>query len=154
MLDIRNVGREALAETYNHLPLLGHELRAEASAAAVAPDRSTQRWQPGLRCYFAEALQVVLQLGLTGFELGFRGHMLKRAPAADAEMGTAGDHALGRGGQHLHQYRLVMLAVGAGTTKFDVFARQRSGDENGLAVADDALARVSQRGDRRGLDGL
>ncbi len=51
------------------------------------------------------------------------------------------------------ELRLVVLAVGAGTTEFDVFARQRTGDENSLAVADDALARVGERGDRRGLDG-
>jgi hypothetical protein len=69
-------------------------------------------------------------------------------------MSTAGDHALRCGTQHFHQLRLIMLAVGAGTTEPDVFARKRTGDEDSLTVSDDALTRVCERGDRRGLDGL
>jgi len=38
------------------------------------------------------------------------------------------------------------VGVGAGTTEPDAFARQRTGNENSLAVADDALTRVGERG--------
>ena len=78
--------------------------------------------------------------------------MLEGAATADAEVRTAGDHTIGGRCQDLDQLSLVVLAMSAGAPELDTFTWQSAGDESRFAVANDALARVSERGDCRHLD--
>ena len=58
---------------------------------------------------------------------------------------------LRRGLEHLEQLALVVLAMAAGATETDALARQRTGDEGGLAAVHHALAGVREVADDRGL---
>ena len=91
------------------------------------------------------------ELALLGGELRRGRQVLQRAAAADAEMRAARCDALGRGLEHLEQLAVVVLAVPPRAPEADALARQRAGDEHGLAAVHDALAFVRERADRARL---
>ena len=78
--------------------------------------------------------------------------MLEGAATADAEVRAAGNHTVGGGCQDLDQLGLIMLTVRTGPAELYAFAGKRAGNESRLTVANDALARVSERSNCRHLD--
>ncbi len=148
-LELCDIGRKPFAKTHDDAPLLEDIPRAQARTAPVGPDRPAQRLEPRLWRNPRQALEVVPQLGLLGFELRIRGEVLERAAAASSEVCAFRGDACARGYNDFQQFALVMLAVTPDASEANRLARQCARDEGSLAAAYDSLTLVGQRRDRR-----
>ena len=153
--------RVGFAEAHQRLVLLFHPPHRQAALAPIAPGLPTQRRQHRGRRHVADALQVVQQHLLLGFDLPVFGQMLQHAAGADAEMRAARRHAVRRCGEHFQRLRLVEVLGARGLLHGDGFTRQRTGNEHGLAglrvalrPAGDATPIVGEMEDVEGLGGL
>ena len=126
--------RAPLAKAHQGFALLGHIAHPHPRLAAIAPMPRRQGWQPALRRDPADAAQHIRQDLLLHGDLGLRSLMLQAATAADAKMGAAGCHALGRGLQHFHHPTLVEMALQPGVAEADPLPRQSAIDKDGLAL--------------------
>ena len=148
MADVGDVAPVGLAETNQHAPLLLDKFGAKPAFAAIAPRRIGQRRKYTLRHHLADALEIFEQHALLRRDLRDRIEMLQRAAATDAEMRAARRDAVGRGAQHFLDCRLVVMPMLAGVAHAHALARERPGDEHGLAGdVGHAAAIVSEVGD-------
>ena len=133
-LQVGDIGFFAFAKAGQNPAFLVDELDAEARPAPIGPHGSLQRRQHALRVDAADALQIIEQLPLLGRNLRLRRQMLQGASAANPEVRAGGNHAIGRGFQHLDEPRFVQLAAPFDHPKAHAFPGQRAVDEDGLAV--------------------
>ena len=148
---VREIGDEArilLAESDQHLVLLGDPFHRQAALAAISPRVTGQGFEPALRLDLADALEILRQHMLFGGDLRLGRKMLQAAAAAGAEMRTARFDPLRRADDDLFRLRLVVVAVALHAAETHAFARQGAADENGLAFdAGNAAAVVGKVGD-------
>src|SRR5690606_36997882 len=134
LAQVGDEARIALAEADQGLVLLLHAAHREPALAAVAPGAAGQRRQHAGGADVADALEVLQQHTLLGQDLLRFVQVLQHAAAAHAEMGAARLDAVGRGLQHLERGGLVETARTRCLAHHHPFARQRIGDEHGLAA--------------------
>ena len=156
--NIRDEGREPLAEADQHPAFLGDELRAETGPAAIGPHRAAQRRQPGCRGSLGRLAPGCPAARCAWLRAALRAtDVVSAQPPQTPKCATARCDPLGaRGSDTSTSSASSCWRCERVTPESDGFARQSAGNENGLALrsaANDALAVMGQAGDRRGLDG-
>ena len=134
LVEVGNVGCRPLPEADQHAPLARDELHAEPRTPAVRPGGPRQRLKHAARLDAAQPHEVLEQLRLLEGELRGGCEVLQCAAAAEPEMRTLGRHPVRTRAQHLLEHRLVEIAAPSHAAHEHPLARQRVGDEHGLAV--------------------
>jgi len=131
-LHVRDVGRPAFAKT-DQRAARWHVADRKARAAPISPLFSVDRRQQAFRAHLADPPQAILEPALFRGDLRARVGVLRRAPAADAEIRAARRPARRRLAQDRNRARDVERAFALQRTRLDGFARQGALDEHDLA---------------------
>ena len=152
-----DVGDEAgatFAEPREDPLMFTHEFRAEARLAPVSPRLRDEGFGEDIGFDLADVLQRLDQSPLLVGNLGGPVQVLQAAAAADAEMSTAGRHAIGGSAQQFREHAFVEVLLAPGEPKAHVLAGERVANEDRLPIDPADASPVVAQGVDLGLEDL